>query len=80
MFMDFHILFSIQAMGEGKVAMALAAIRQLILYIPLLFIMNALFGMYGLVWSQTAADIITVIMSFRVYTNFLKTVPFGQQI
>ena len=72
MFMAFHILFSIQAMGEGKVAMALAVIRQLILYIPLLFIMNALFGMYGLVWAQLIGDAVTDIISYLWFFRILK--------
>ena len=72
MFMAFHILFSIQAMGEGKVAMALAVIRQLILYIPLLFIMNSLFGMYGLVWAQLIGDAVTDIISYLWFFRILK--------
>ena len=36
----------------------------------MLFIMNAIFGMYGIVWSQTVADILTVTMSFLVYYRF----------
>lgn len=63
MFMAFHTLFSVQAMGKGKVAMWLAIIRQLILYVPLLVLMNHLFGMFGLVWAQIVGDIMTDIVS-----------------
>lgn len=63
MFMAFHTLFSVQAMGKGKVAMWLAIIRQLILYVPLLIVMNIIFGMFGLVWAQITGDILTDIVS-----------------
>ena len=64
MFMAFHLMHSFQAMGEGRIATALALIRQLVFYIPLLFLMNAVFGMYGLVWTQLIGDICTDIVSF----------------
>ena len=52
---------------RGRVSFALAAIRQLALNIPLLFVMNALFGMKGIVWTQVTADIINVIVSYVIY-------------
>ena len=50
-----------------RVSFALAAIRQLGLNIPLLFVMNALFGMKGIVWTQVTADIINVMVSYVIY-------------
>ena len=36
----------------------------------MLFILNAIFGMYGIVWSQVTADILTVALSLFVYESF----------
>lgn len=69
MFIAFHTLYSFQAMGEGKIALALAILRQLVLYIPLLWIMDQLFGMLGLVWTQLTGDIITDIVSLRWFNK-----------
>jgi len=33
--------------------------RQLLLYIPLLFLLNHLFGFDGFIWAQPTADIMT---------------------
>ena len=44
--------------------------RWLVFNIPMLFLLNAIFGMYGIVWSQTAADILTVALSFFVYHKY----------
>ena len=41
--------------------------RKIKLNIPLLFVMNALFGMKGIVWTQVTADIINVIVSYVIY-------------
>ena len=75
MFIAFHLVFSFTAMGEGKTALSLAVIRQLVLYIPLLFLMGRLFGMYGLVWAQLVGDIMTDIISivwFRYKMNRIQ--------
>lgn len=72
MFMAFHTLFSVQAMGKGKVAMWLAIIRQLVLYVPILILMNYLFGMFGLVWAQIVGDIMTDIVSLTWFYNIIK--------
>ena len=36
----------------------------------MLFLLNALFGMFGLVWSQVAADSLTVLLSAFVYWKY----------
>lgn len=75
MFIAFHTLYSFQAMGEGKVALVLAILRQLVLYIPILWIMDWLFGMYGLVWAQLTGDIITDIISLRWFDKKINETP-----
>lgn len=67
MFLSFHMVHFMQAVDRGKVSLWLAVIRQLGLNIPLLFLLNALFGMTGIVWTQTVADIINVIVSYVIY-------------
>lgn len=70
MFMGFHILYFFQGMGKSGTAFWLAVIRQLILYMPALLLMNALFHMYGLVWTQLISDFIMTIVSFACYYHF----------
>ena len=74
MFIAFHLVFSFTAMGEGKTALSLAVIRQLVLYIPLLFLMNTLFGMYGLVWAQIVGDIITDVISLAWFRHKMNQI------
>ena len=67
MFLSFFTLYLFQAFGKGKIALFLGMMRWLAFNIPMLFLMNGLFGMYGIVWSQAVADTLTVILSFLVY-------------
>ena len=70
MFMSFFTVFLFQAFGRGDKAFFLGVSRWLVLNIPMLFILNGIFGMYGIVWSQTTADILTVALSFYVYRQY----------
>ncbi|MBR3231321.1 MAG: hypothetical protein IKF75_01455, partial [Lachnospiraceae bacterium] len=58
--------------GRGKEALYLAVIRQLIFNIPILFLMDRLFGMTGIVWTQVIADIFTVTASYIIYAGIRR--------
>ena len=67
MIFNFQMSFTFQAMGMGKQSLILSSMRQGLVNIPLLFIMNHLFGLYGIVWTQLIADTITAGISYYVY-------------
>ena len=67
MFISFFTVYLFQALGKGGTATGLAVVRWLGFNIPMLYILNAAFGMYGLVWSQVTADSLTVLVSLAVY-------------
>lgn len=70
MFLSFFTVYLFQAFGKGRISLLLGTVRWLVFNIPMLFLLNTLFGMYGLVWSQVTADTLTVLMSFLVYFRF----------
>lgn len=74
MFLSFNMVHFMQAVGRGKISFYLAAIRQLCLNIPILFLMNHLFGMTGIVWTQMTADFLNVIVSYVNYFRVMKGV------
>jgi len=53
------IMVSFQALGKPVQALVVNMGRQLLLYIPLLFLLNHLFGFDGFIWAQPTADIMT---------------------
>lgn len=67
MFISFFTVHLFQAFGKGRVALFLGVSRWLGLNIPMLFLLNALFGMFGIVWAQVTADTLTVLLSAYVY-------------
>ena len=72
MFFCFFAVFLFQGFGDGKRSTALAILRWAVLNIPMLYLFNAVFGMYGLVWAQVVSDVITVAISFLVIRRFLQ--------
>ena len=77
MFLSFHMVHYMQAVDEGKISFYLAVIRQLCLNIPILFLLNAIFGMNGIIWTQVTADVLNVIASYIIYRNVMKKSKFA---
>lgn len=71
MFLSFHMVHFMQAVDRGKVSFELAVIRQICLNIPILFLMDYLFGMSGIVWTQLIADALNVIVSYIIYGRLI---------
>ncbi|MBQ9307091.1 MAG: MATE family efflux transporter [Clostridia bacterium] len=74
MFLSFNMVNFMQAVDRGKESFYLAAIRQLALNLPLLFVMNHFFGMTGIVWTQAVADILNVIISYIIYARVIRNI------
>ena len=73
MMVGYHIVNYMNAVDKGRVSFLLALIRHIVLIIPLALIMNAVWGLPGLVWSQLIADflnaVIAVIILIRTDDN-----------
>lgn len=63
----FVLNFSFQGMGKGMQSLILSLGRQGLIYIPLLFILNRLVGLDGVIWSQAIADFACVFMSWAMF-------------
>ena len=72
MFMSFFTVYTFQGFGRGERALFLGIMRWAVFNIPMLFILNHFIGMYGIVWSQVTADILTVTLSAFVYFRFRR--------
>ena len=71
MFLSFFHVHLFNSYGRGREAFFLGIMRWLAFNIPMLFLLHHFFGMYGIVWSQLAADILTVTLSVIVYRNYM---------
>jgi Na+-driven multidrug efflux pump len=53
------LMVSFQSFGKSIQAMVITMGRQLLFYVPLIYLLNHLFGFVGFIWAQPAADILT---------------------
>ena len=72
---NFQMTYMLQAMGKGRHSLLLSACRQGLINIPLLFVMNHLFGLRGLVWTQLLADGITLCIVVVLYQSVKRNLP-----
>lgn len=72
MFLSFFTLYIFNAFGRGDVAFFLGVMRWIAFNIPMLFALDAIFGMFGIVWAQAAADSLTVALSIFVFLRQTK--------
>ena len=68
---DFLVVGVFQALGMGKMALLFAILRKIVLEIPLLFILNAIYPLYGLAYAQCCAEMVlatvAIIMLLRIF-------------
>lgn len=69
---DFLCVGVYQAIGNGKLSLFFAITRKIILEIPALFILDALFPLYGLAYSQFVTELILTIIASIVMIHLFK--------
>jgi len=67
MISNFQKIYCLQAMGKGKESLVLGIFRQGLFAIPLLFILNKFFGLYGVIATQLISDGLTFIFAALIY-------------
>ena len=69
-------LNTLQSMGSGGPSLLASISRQGLFYIPLLFILRAFMGLYGLIYAQPAAELISLVivavLTWVTVRKFLK--------
>lgn len=69
---DFLAVGVFQACGLGKNAFLFAILRKVVLEIPALFLLNALFSLYGLAYAQFAAELVLAIAAVIVLARLFR--------
>lgn len=69
---DFMAVGTFQAVGMGKESLFFAISRKVILEIPLLYLLNYLFPLYGLPFAQVITEMILAVLAVIVLARFLK--------
>ena len=69
---DFLAVGVFQAVGMGRESFLFAVLRKIVLEIPALCILNAIFPLYGLAYAQTTAEVILAIAAVLVLRRMFK--------
>ena len=77
--MDFLAVGVFQAVGLGKNAFIFAILRKVVLEIPALIILNALFPLYGLAYAQFTAEIILAAAAVVVLIRLFGRLERGER-
>ena len=72
--MDFLAVGVFQACGMGRNALLFAILRKIVLEIPAIYVLNWLFPLYGLAYSQLVAEVILAIAAICVLASLFKKV------
>ena len=62
-FLNYHTSYCMQAIGNGKGTMLHAVVRELVLYIPLMFLMDRLWGEVGLALALITGEALGAIFA-----------------
>ena len=63
---------SFQAMGKPQYAFGITLVRQLILYVPLLLLLNYIFGLGGMLWAQPVTEMIMMVSSILLLYGVIR--------
>lgn len=70
---------ALQAFGKGLPSLLLSVCRQGLVFIPLLFMFNHLWGLYGAVFAQPMADLVTVILSMTICLTIMHRMNYRDE-
>lgn len=63
---------SFQAMGKPQYAFVITLVRQFGLYVPLLLLLNRLFGFGGMIWAQPVTEMIMMAVSVSLLVGIIR--------
>lgn len=70
--MDFLAVGVFQACGLGRKALVFALLRKIVLEIPALYLLNALWPLYGLAYAQTTAEVALAAAAVAVLSRLFR--------
>ncbi|MDO4615719.1 MAG: MATE family efflux transporter, partial [Lachnospiraceae bacterium] len=74
-FLNYHTSHCLQAVGAGRETMLHALMRELVFYIPMMFIFNKLFGLYGLVASIITGEACGALTALALLNRWKRQHP-----
>ena len=71
-FINYHTSYCLQAMGNGRGTLLHAFVREIVFYIPLMFLLDRLFGETGLAAALPAGEACGAVFALWLLHRWLK--------
>lgn len=71
-FLNYHTSFCMQAVGNGRDTLIHCFCRELVFYIPFMYLLNALFGKVGLVCALVAGETCGAILALILFARWKR--------
>lgn len=68
----FLCINTLQGMGKALPSLVLTICRQGLIFIPLVFILNGIFGLEGVIYAQAAADFLSILLSVVICMAIIR--------
>lgn len=69
----FLCINTIQGMGKALPSLVLTVCRQGLIFIPLIFILNAMLGLNGVIYAQPAADYLSILVGIMICMHLFRS-------
>ena len=76
-FMNYHTSYCLQAIGDGKDTLIHAVVRELVFYIPFMYVLDKIFSSYGLASALIAGETAGALFAMLLLKKELKKHPSG---
>ena len=76
----FVLTNTLQAMGAATPSLIVNISRQGLLFIPLMFLLEAMLGMNGLVWAQPVVDVLSLLLAVILFIPLYRKMSRGSQV
>ena len=60
-------------MGKALPSLVLTVCRQGLIFIPLIFILNAMLGLDGVIYAQPAADYLSILVGIMICMHLFRS-------
>ena len=75
----FICINTIQGMGKALPSLILTICRQGLIFIPLIFVLNAMFGLDGVIYAQPAADYLSIVVAILICAHLFRTMDHREE-
>ena len=66
-------------MGKALPSLILTICRQGLIFIPLIFVLKAMFGLDGVIYAQPAADYLSIVVAILICAYLFRTMDHREE-